>query len=273
MTPVNNYPVSTGTGDIILNTGTGKKSNKGVIIAIIAAFLIIGGIAAAMFLLPHGGASVNTKTAFNKYANYFLYGESSDKDLGGEYDDGVIYKYDEMRSASKDEYEGYFNTASGLLDTLELATSNSDATIVAAVNDYRGKFELAKLTFNKEPVDEESVYSQLTSSNLETTKNWIRTQYKTFSESQYENVKQYATIGINYYILYAEVLSRLEAAGCQKDDNCDIDSEDESFQNLEELSEQFEERKWSIDNDVIEGCWTLNDTLNGVTDSDTEEDS
>lgn len=268
MSPQQPAPISSGTGDIVL--APEKKSHKGIIVAIILAILVIGGLLAMMFVMSKGGGSVNisndAKLAFNKYANYLLYGEDSDKALEGEYDENEIYKLDEMRDEDAQVVTNYFKTANELLSNFESFTNgNTNNDFITAVDDYRADFELVRLTFNKEYISEEELASMVLANNLEDTKTWIANKYANLTKSGYEKVKKYAESEINYYQLYAECLEKAKAAGClNAEDGIVCDFSDETLESqIDDASEEASKMALSADHNVLRGCWEINKFLNG----------
>lgn len=251
---------SFGTGDIILTPE--KKSHKGIII-IALAVLIIGGFFAVMFLTRNGDGNVNisnnAKLAFNKYANYLLYGEDSDKPLEGEYDEDSIYKLDEMWGEDAQAVTNYFKIANELLANFESFTNaNTNGDFITTVDNYRADFELVRLTFNKEYITEEELVNEVLSNNLEDTKTWIADKYNSLAKSSYESVKKYAEAEINYYQLYAEYLENLKARGCFGDGAVCDSSMDE---NLDSQMAEYEEVVLNIKNDAtrntLSNCWVI----------------
>ena len=259
-------PVGSGVGDIVLVPE--KKSHRGVVIALIIAVLIIGGLFVAVFLAKNNGGnsgvSEDAKLAFNKYANYLLYGEDSDKVLEGEYDESSIYKLDEIRSEDAKAVTNYFKTANELLTNFEsLMSGNTNNDLVTAINNYRADFELVRLTFNKEYINEEELASEVMNNDLDTVKTWIASKYNSLTKSSYNNIKQYAEAEINYYQLYAEYLGELKAMGCFNEVSaCDTSMGED----LESKMMEYAKIALDIENDstrnVLSGCWTISGVLN-----------
>lgn len=266
MAPVQT-PISSGTGDIVL--APEKKSHKGVIIALVLAALIIGGLFAAVFLMRGGNSGTNgdAKTAFNKYANYLLYGEDSDKALEGEYDESNIYKLDEIRSEDAKAVTNYFKTANELLINFEsLMGGNTNNDLATVINNYRADFELVRLTFTKEYISEDELINEVVDNELGAVKDWIANKYNNLTNSNYDSVKQYAEAEINYYQLYAEYLENLKTRGCFGGGNaCDAGVDE----NLEAKMMEYRETALSIESDAVRGilnnCWTIEKLIDGET--------
>ena len=259
--PMQQAPVSSGAGDIILKPE--KKSHKSIIIAIVLAVLIIGGLLTVMFLTSKNSGSVNisndAKLAFNKYANYLLYGEDSDKALEGEYDEDEIYKLDEIRSENAQVVTNYFKTANELLSNFEaLINGNANNDFITAVNNYRADFELVRLTFNKEYITEEELINEVLNNNLEDTKTWITNKYASLTKSNYENIKKYAEAEINYYQLYAEYLESLKMKGCFGNNvKCDGGMDETLDSQITEYGETALNIKDNATRNLLSDCWAI----------------
>lgn len=256
-------PISTGsgTGDIVL--GPEKKSHKKLIFILVVAALVVGGLFAALFLASNSSNNVNVsndaKTAFNKYANYLLYGEDSETTLEEEYDEDSIYKIDEMRNENAQVVTNYFKTANELLTNFEsLVNGSANSDFIKVVNSYRADFELVRLTFNKEYITEEDLVNEVLNNNLEDAKTWITNKYASLAKSGYENVRKYAEAEIHYYQLYAEYLENLKAKGCF-DDGVACDSSMDEV--LSSQMTEYEEITLNIRNDamrsILNNCWTI----------------
>lgn len=262
-------PISSGTGDIIL--APEKKSHKGVIVALILAVLVIGGLFAAMFLIPkgggNGGVSNDAKVAFYKYANYLLYGEDSDKALEGAYDESSIYKIDEIRSENAQIATNYFKTAAELLTSFETSiNSSSNDDFSNTLSTYRTDFELVRHTFNKEFVSEEGLVNEVLKNELEDVKAWVVSKYASLSKLDYEVVKKYAELEINYYQLYAEYLDKAKRTGClnaEGDLVCEDFNDEELEIQMEEISDEADSLLQNARYYVLKGCWDINKFLNG----------
>ena len=260
--------VSSGTGDIVL--APGKKSHKGIIIAIILAVLAIGGFFAVMFLTSKSNnvnISDNVKMAFNKYANYLLYGEDSDKALEGGYDEDEIYRLDEVRDENAQIITNYFKTANELLTNFEsLAKGTANGDLITVVDNYRANFELVRLTFGKEYISEEGLVDEVLNNNLEDTKTWIANKYASLVKSNYENVKEYAEAEISYYQLYAEYLEKAKDAGCLNMEEgliCEDYSDDALESQIDDASDEAGGMVLNANYAVLRGCWGINKILNG----------
>ena len=268
-------PVSSGTGGIVL--APEKKSHKGVIIALIVAALIIGGLFAAVFFMRSGGngvASGDARSAFNKYANYILYGEDSDKALEGEYDAEQAYEIYNIQAAQEKEKEEFFEKASGLLNNFESLIGETTQELISATEDYRGDFELARIISDWDGINDDELWRMVLANNsADTVDEWINDRYKVFSSSANKKVRQFGEDEIAYYKELAEYLEEARAAGCLEGVGvftCDSFSNEETREKIIEDSYLIDENREEIENNVVLGCWSLRDLLDGKKD-DTEE--
>lgn len=261
-------PISSGVGDIML--APEKKSHKGVIIALILAVLIIGGLFVVMFLMPKSGGNINAsediKLAFNRYANYLLYGKESDAEIKGEYNADNIYYIDEMRNKDSEVVAKYFETANGLLSDFESLVGNTNNDLMTVVNDYRADFELVRLTFGKIYIDDQELVNEVMNNNLEATKVWINNKYSYLVNSNYDNVKQYAKAEVDYYEAYADYLEKLKSGGClsiEEGITCEIDGGLELDQQVGNAYSVATGYTAKAQNKILSGCWTISAMLYG----------
>ncbi|MBR3115675.1 hypothetical protein IKF30_00380 [Candidatus Saccharibacteria bacterium] len=78
-------PMSSDTGDIILNVDDKKRFKRGWIVGIVLGLMVVAGVVAVIIIKPWelNGSIVNdtVKDKLNIYANYFLFGELSNKNI------------------------------------------------------------------------------------------------------------------------------------------------------------------------------------------------
>ena len=100
-------PISSGTGDIVLNSSSSKKPKKGLIVLIVVLVLAIIGLVVAYFVLkPNGKSAINPSsygTEFNKFANYVLSGEENGEKISS----GLNLSYDYYLVGVLDSNEGW----------------------------------------------------------------------------------------------------------------------------------------------------------------------
>lgn len=259
-------PISSGTGDIVL--APEKKSHKGVIIALVLAVLIIGGLFAVVFLTrSSGNANVgnNAKLAFNKYANYILYGEDSDKALEGEYDDGKNYMIDELDLSDEDAVERFFSKADDLWGQFDASLSDTNNNTSETVADYYGNYYLISLIYRLDDGFEKALDLRLESAGEAAAKEEVTARYKNFVNSNYAPVKEYGQKMVDYYNLYVEDVANMINAGCFTETGCvNYDSTAISEQMENDLADASEIEDAAKIN-IVEGCWSLDSVLNGKT--------
>lgn len=88
--PVNpGVPMSSGTGDIVLNNDGGKSKKKWWIIGGVLGVLLLCAVGCILlFMAFQGGSEKEMETAWNRYYNYLMYGE--DDRLDGELGDTTV---------------------------------------------------------------------------------------------------------------------------------------------------------------------------------------
>ena len=138
-----NVPMGSGTGDIILN-GTAKPKKKvGIIVLVVLVVLaVILGVVCLIVMSTKnsGGAKISdTGKAFNRYANYLLYGEDKEDAIDLEYiesmepEEGYLSVQIEEGDISaeylgklRDYYRGFYDSVSGEIGDSEYIKSFLD---------------------------------------------------------------------------------------------------------------------------------------------------
>ena len=138
--PVNSgVPMSSGTGDIVLNNDGGKSKKKWwiVILLIVLVAAIVGVVVWYFVVRPSGQGTFvgDTKTLFSEFENYMLYGENdNDADIYFENNDDVAdgetiplenaYFVGVTRLGKYEEQEQYFSRLNKFLNDLRASTNN-----------------------------------------------------------------------------------------------------------------------------------------------------
>jgi hypothetical protein len=243
-----------------------------VIIALIIAVLAIVGLFVVMFGFRIGGTSVSksAKTAFNKYANYYLYGEESDKALG-EYDETASYKLYELEDANEKEKKSFFENASSLLGTFENSLDNgAKSSIENDLNNYKQDFELTKLIYVSPGLDNHEFIEKYMNGDKDELNEWIEKRFKVYKDSEYEKVRKYGENGVKYYDLYKQYMDESRASGCLDDESkCDDFSDvtlETKMQDMWIIMAGFQSD--ALEN-TISGCFTMSKTIDGSNDKNT----
>lgn len=262
--PIMTSPISPATGDIVIG-GSEKKSHKGLIIGVVIAVLVIGGLAAATFLMPKNSTSTAAKEAFNKYANYLLYGEDSTSPLEGEYNEDGIYKIDEINEGA--ETTEYLKKSGELLDEFILSIKNNTG-LTEYMNKYKNHFELEKIIISIKPINEDALATEVLNNDLDTAKNWITSNYLELTKSNNEEIRQYAQAKISYYGAQANYLNDLKTNGCLENaDSCAGGTNEELISEMIEQDENVSSIEINARLNVFGGCWTISEKLNGGSES------
>lgn len=291
-------PIISGTGDVL--PAPEKKSRKGIIIAIILAMLAVIGIFAVMFLMPrNGGVNGDAKLAFNRYVNYLLYGEDSDKALEGEYDENEIYYISEIRTEDTDyteeiyktiepddeanednsgndlgvEAEEFFSHIEELWNVFYNVLDKNEKKLISAADKYRENLELYKnIILSGDSIESSWIQNRLSRMGVSQAKQWINSRYSEFLESTYQAVKNYGEKAIKYYTLYIDNNAVLNEAGCGNSDAGGVVCENSTYTGMaNELMEMRSELITIKNNsfiDVVSGCWILQNDLNEVNKND-----
>ncbi|MBR0465650.1 hypothetical protein IJJ02_02600 [Candidatus Saccharibacteria bacterium] len=266
-------PVSSGTGDIVL--APEKKSRKGVVIALIVGLLIIGGIFAAIFLMRGGGGSVNvnedTKLAFNKYANYLLYGEDSDQALSEEYEGDEEKGIYAMLGAESDQAKPYADTLNALWDDFTDRTNNFSFGNDGLVRDDYGervKF-ISVYLINNSKLDEEKIMTLAQTDASKTVDDY----FKLYQGFNFEEAKEYVENGRLYFENLVRIMEIIKGLGCYSNEegindngNCNeeaIFNDDEEYKNLDAYYLNMDRAIYDVADYLVIDSREISKLLNG----------
>lgn len=279
--------VGSGNGDVVISSGTEQKrgKKKWMIVGIGAAVLlvVIGVVVLIATRGPRLEVSGTAYDAFNRYANYFLYGEDSDAEIEGEYDEDGSYQVDEMYVADNEERNAFWNKATSLLDDFEMELDNeegdNDGELMAAAGDYREEFELMKLTFMSEIVDEAEFYNKTIALGSAEAKAWVEPRFALFTNSEYELVNNYGQAAIEHYQVLADYYEKAKELGCLVENGVNeecLNGDNEELVNLDtEVMLAYDEMDYilgEVDSNVVEGCWELPKLMRGEDEENEEGD-
>lgn len=304
--PMMGAPISSGTGDIVL--APEKKSRKGLIIGLIVGVLIVVGLVAGIFLTRGGGiggVNMSTEEAFNRYANYLLYGEESDAPLEGrlededvgqnenedveqsedeDLEDNVgIYVLDEVvaeEDATGEEGEilasEFFAKAEQLWKVFyDSLGEQVDADLEDILDAYREDFEFTKIFAETPELNEEVFVMNFATMSRAELNEWLKNHYIQFVDSNYEEIREYGQNGIEYYGLYADYLEQVKMAGCLNDIGeiaiaCDGMDTVEMNSRLLELEDEMNAYRNTAIRATTEDCWKIAGILSGEKGEDAE---
>ena len=131
MQQMTSQPLSQGTGDIVLAPEQKSRKKLWIILGAVAAGVVLIAIIVAVILGGGGGNAedieyTGLRGAFNQYANYFLSGEASRKDIAFTMDEDDGDGSAENENETADENGGYLGVAEVVYDEDE-DDSNDDA--------------------------------------------------------------------------------------------------------------------------------------------------
>ena len=210
-------PVSSGTGDIVLQPDKPAKSKKGIFIGI-GVLLVLLVVALMVFLATGGGKgsngsgsgsndNVSVETAFNRYANYLVSGEVKDSEVSSERFDSAI-KLDEEYEDK--EYEG--EAAKLYKSFYDAIVSHGDGSfaeydVTRILDDYNfltSHFELA-------PVDSATLMKKYTEGGYDKALTYLRESTASEDEDLISSYNKYRLMFGEAFIKY---LAYYDSIGC-----------------------------------------------------------
>lgn len=232
-------------GDVVL--APEKKSHKKwIIIGVVALVLIV--ILVVAFLIPKGGVNISggAKSAFNRYANYVLYGIDSTDQIG-QYNEEMDYLLYDLSDMELSERKAYFAKAGELLDDFkEKNNGNSNYDFMNAFSNYLSDFELAKLVYTNTTLDSDTLVG-----------------------SAYDNVRRYGEYQADYEELSEKYLNDARASGCPEME--DVHDGCGTYMNADMLTQIDDDyfemimlRDDAVTNTLV-GCFNLSNMIYGIT--------
>ena len=268
-------PVSFGTGDIVL--APEKKSNKKMLIMIIV-ILMVGGLFAVLFFIfgNNGKVSVDddSKLAFNRYANYLLYGNDSDMALNGEYDENGSEMYTILSSEDSKKKKEYANKLDTLWHDFSGAINNFNINSEQTLNDYSDRvgFVVVYLRNDRQSMERkmlELILDGKGNTLAKTTENYLGL----FSSYNFEEGKAYQEAGNAYYSAFGETMTKLNSAGCLGEDGDVVVNSDECLSVLsseEDDNNTMESQRLVMEDEISKiavylekNCWGISNVIGG----------
>lgn len=274
--------VTSGSGDIILDSGGGKSKGKIILAVIGVIVLIVVIVIAFMYGSSFMGAQKNSelRVKFNRYANYVLYGEESDEEIDSDLylnydyyfsnndldDEGRREMYDrvdELFSAFLEEYEG--------IDNLETITDD-EGLLEERVESEKQLLDFIRVVYIKDYLNSYDVYGMYIFDGREAALSDAKSYYEfpDMEDNQYviDFVEDY-----DYWVDNTiKMLDLYNNNGCiyenTIDHGCMNGKSDEVLNELSEVKEavldgeEYVEYYYGLSNDYILNMFVINALMN-----------
>lgn len=249
-----NMPIGSGNGDIILNNTPQKKTNKIVIIVLVTlvGLLVLAGILFLIFGRGGGKVSLNTQNSFNRYANYFLYGEDKTDKIEGEFNEenepyfqkamlefGSVER-DEYLANLKQYYESFYNQIK--------ETEQEDESVSEWIEEYNTKFVLVTSYYGGAVLDQSDLLEAYVLGGEDSVYELITDKLSPYADlgeifeiDYYNTAIEMARDNLDYIMAY-------ESAGClangQIDYSCAVEKNVEG--NNSDIVDSMNENYWDL---------------------------
>lgn len=240
-------PISSpATDEVVFRGGGEKRSYKKLIIAIIliVAILALGGIAVVKFLMPADGGGIsfgsNTKSSFNKYANYLLYGEDSINALEGNYDENSGAKIFDILEMSSDTRKEYSDKLSELWNNFLKGTDNFTLKNGVTRDDYGERVAFIVTYFKNGEQAEHDRSVALARKDEEEAAQIMDDYFTLYNGFDFEDARNYVANG---QLLYGS----------------DVDNENDMMEYSAKVSSAIRNTMQYL----VENVWEINEYLNG----------
>ena len=286
----NMVPTPSVTGDIVLSTEPKKKKTGIIVLLILVVLAIVTGVGYVIWTNVSGGgggktAPVGVKEAFNRYANYFVYGEESTEPIGAESFDAVEESYfeEQTKTLSAERVEYFDNTETYFKNFYDVysKTLNNDQSgdLLAMLNDYGKRLSLVTNYYKGNIVIQPMVTEEYIANGEDSAKALIN-----------DTLARYKDIGdvhdMNYYNMalkraneMLDLVKIYEANGCIKEDGLDYDCafaiQGQEIDALKlSISDGYYDMMAIIRNSIYDlqsGIFSFDELINGTTGGDANE--
>lgn len=288
----NMVPTPSVTGDIVLSTEPKKKKTGIIVLLILVVLAIVTGVGYVIWTNVSGGgggktAPVGVKEAFNRYANYFVYGEESTEPIGAESFDAVEESYFEEQtktlSAERVEYfdntETYFKNFYDVYSKTLSDDQDQGKDVLAMLDDYGERLNLVADYYKGNDVTRPMVVEEYVSNGESSAKTLINDTL-----ARYKDIGD--IYGMNYYNVALERANEMldlvkiyESNGCIKEGSLDYDCafaiQGQEIDALKlSISDGYYDMMAIIRNSIYDlqsGIFSFDELINGTTGGDANE--
>ncbi len=268
--PIVSKPISSASGDIVLDIDQPKKKKKGLIVGL--AIGLVGVFVLLFILLSQKTISnpseSNVVSMFNKYANYLLFQKDDDSSaINDQFDKSTSYTVDSLAFGSEDmaEKEKFLNTASSLYEEFLVEydkISTKSAKLENEISYYSELLNFIKIyALLPDVLDNEIILGEYSNKNIEA----LLKAYDGFDVTN-STIEQYIDNYKKYLNLNFEYFSTLEEKGCVYDDdmdnNCAIQGIDyEKATEINAIKVFADSSIRTLKDDLKRECWVIQTIL------------
>ncbi|MDR2063524.1 MAG: hypothetical protein LBQ02_01890 [Candidatus Nomurabacteria bacterium] len=261
-----------------------KHSPRKLKWVVVAAAVVATGlvVSAFVFLLrPAHPTLEELRKTFNLYANQLLYGESSEKDLEGQFNPVDLYNTFKVDIILEDdtahnEVRAYYTKLAELLDNFESKYQKMHArhsNLGEPIKNYRQTFTIfAKYALINDLSEDFLLKKYLADGELATLA-YIESAYTATAEDENETVKKYGITKIETASTFVHILNIYQEQGCIKQGslnevcakNLTTDPVIRNYYHtIRENKDATDDMLNFARSDLLSGCWDINDKLKGM---------
>lgn len=274
--PASNATASTATGDIKI-PGVKKKSKAPLLI--LAAVTVLAAVAGGVWWVMGGEENsdnpASLKTAFNQYANFFLYNSESDNSLEGLYQYGDTYYIGELNSEeqvdahfakSEEKYQKFLKAYKQYKE--KHPDNNIDANVSEQIETYYEDLDLLRYTKKSPNISANDLLEAFIESP-DGLSSQINTYYEPFAGSAVESTRHYGEEYKNQLQILLTAYQIYNVQGCLQEGAisvaCRQNDSDEQLLRANEIMQTFQafysnavSVYRSISTSVYEEIWVIN---------------
>ncbi len=264
-------PIGSGGGDIVLGaSGEQRKSKKWLVVIGVVMVIVLAVLMVMMGVRGNGNSAVisnDAKTAFNRYANYFLYGDSKNNEMIDEIPalaETAFIKQTESIS----EGSNYFQELKALFDTFNGSINGyldeEDDFGSALIETYNSELSFITTYYNNDTLTREGILRAYNEGGKNKADEYIRELSDPFKNVGIINDFNYYNLMLSWGDGNLSLIMFYEKNGCLSEGQIDYDcaaqkTNDESKMISSDISKNGSEMDMVLNNSKTSLYYNLSD--------------
>lgn len=219
-----------------------------------------------------GGSSASLTesfVAFNRYANYILYGENSDSSIEGSYRRWDAYEFNRQLSQNNDNY---WNTSLSMLDkSVALYPKDAESAALSNLQNYQRNFQFFTVYRRLEEPTVDSVFKTYYNSGRDAAKEDVKSFYADRFSSASTSAQSYMDAKIAQYQALIEYLVLYHDAGCLNAEGVDLLCPNIDTQQALALQDEMNNEAYEaelviqdLERTIVSDCWQISNQLQAL---------
>ncbi len=207
--------------------------------------------------------------AFNRYANYILYGENSDSNINGNYNRWNAYEFNRQLGQNNDNY---WETALSMLDkSVMLYPKDSESTVLLNLQNYQRNFYFFITYRNLEEPTADSIFNAYYTSGKNVAEEYVKSFYADQLPPTSSSAQAYVDAKLAQYQALIEYLTQYHDAGCLSSVGVDLLCVNINTQQILELQEKMNAEAYEaelviqdLERTIVSDCWQISNQFQAL---------